>query len=115
MMTADEFVEEEIKDIRWDTDKFFSLGDIKQNQPVSVEYKFTNESDEPILITHVKPSCSCSVSEYTKTPIAKGQQGIIKATYDAKSEGAFFKTFMLLTSKSTSPNVLVMNGNVVEE
>lgn len=115
MMTADEFVEEEIKDIEWQTTKFHDIGEINQNNPATVEYKFKNLSDEPIVIIKVKSSCSCSVSEYTKAPIMKGEEGIIKATYDAKAEGPFFKTFMLLTSRSTTPNVLVISGNVISE
>lgn len=115
MMTADEFIEEEIKDIEWQTTKFYDIGEINQNHPATVEYKFKNLSDEPIVITQVKSSCSCSVSEYTKAPILKGEEGIIKATYDAKAEGTFFKTFMLLTSRSTTPNVLVISGNVIKE
>lgn len=115
MMTADEFVEEEIKDIEWQTTKFYDLGEINQNHAATIQYKFKNLSDEPIVIIEVKSSCSCSVSEYTKAPIMKGEEGIIKATYDAKAEGPFFKTFMLLTSRSTTPNVLVISGNVIEE
>lgn len=115
MMEADEFVEKEIEEVEWLTDKFFMLGEMKQNQPVTVEYKFRNLSEEPLVIIQVKSSCSCSVSEYTKTPIEKNGLGIIKATYDAKAEGEFFKTFMLLTSRSTTPNVLVISGQVIAE
>lgn len=115
MMEADEFVEKEIESVEWLTDKYFMLGEIEQNEPITVEYKFRNLSEEPLVITQVKSSCSCSVSEYTKTPIAKNEIGIIKATYDAKAEGEFFKTFMLLTSRSTTPNVLVISGNVIAE
>lgn len=115
MMEAEEFVEKEIEQVEWLTEKFFPLGEIKQNQPVTVEYKFRNLSEEPLVITQVKSSCSCSVSEYTKTPIQKNGIGTIKATYDAKAEGEFFKTFMLLTSRSTTPNVLVISGNVIAE
>jgi len=115
MMEADEFIEKEIESVEWLTEKFFTLKEVKQNQPITVEYKFRNLSEEPLVITQVKSSCSCSVSEYTKTPIEKNGVGIIKATYDAKAEGEFFKTFMLLTSRSKTPNVLVISGNVIAE
>lgn len=113
MMEADEFIEEEIEGVEWLTQKFLDLGELYQGEPKSVEYQFKNNLDEPIFIIEVKSSCSCSVSEYTKTPILKGEIGTIIATYDAKAEGEFFKTFMLLTSRSKTPNVLVISGKVL--
>ncbi len=113
MMTADEFVEEEIRGVEWQTGKFLQMGELIQNSPETVSFIFKNMDEEPIVITQVKSSCSCSVSEYTKTPISQGEEGVIKVTYDAKQEGSFFKTFMLLTNKSTTPNVLVIQGEVV--
>ncbi len=112
LMTSNEFIEEEIKGIEWKTEKYFDLGDIPQNKPVTVDFVFENLDDEPILITRVESSCSCFVSDFSKEPIMKGAKGSIKASFDAKAEGPFFKTFLVLTSRSTSPNVLFIKGNV---
>ena len=63
-------------DFKFDKETF-DFGKIPTTKPVSVEFKFTNIGEKPLIITNVAASCGCTVPEWPKTPIKKGQTGVI--------------------------------------
>lgn len=67
------------------------LGKIKQDNPSTATFTVTNISKEPLIIEQANPTCGCTISDYTKEPIAPGKTGTIKATYNAKNLNAFEK------------------------
>jgi hypothetical protein len=44
---------------------------------------FTNTGSTPLVISNVRGSCGCTVTDYTKEPIAPGKTGNVKATFNA--------------------------------
>ena len=70
----------------------YDLGKMKQNVPATATFTVTNISKEPLIIEAANPTCGCTISDYTKAPIAPGQTGTIKATYNASGSGAIHKT-----------------------
>lgn len=67
------------------------LSKIKQDDPATATFIVTNISKEPLIIEQANPTCGCTISDYTKEPIAPGKTGTIKATYNAKNLGQFTK------------------------
>ncbi|SFC10992.1 Protein of unknown function [Parapedobacter composti] len=90
------------------------FGKIPQNKPVSYEFVFTNVGTEPIIISEVKPSCGCSVAEFTKTPVKPGDKGTIKVTYDAKVKQPFTKNFTVRSNTKTPVKTLYIKGEVTD-
>ena len=90
------------------------FGDIKQNIPASIEFKFTNISKTPQVISDVVKSCGCTQPEFTKEPILPGKSSVIKATYNAAALGNFNKT---LTVRTVDQEVytLTIKGNVLAD
>ena len=70
----------------------FDFGKVKQNVPPTATFVVTNISSEPLIIETANPTCGCTISDYTKSPIAPGKTGVIKATYNAANIGAIHKT-----------------------
>lgn len=68
------------------------FGTAKLNKPVTVEFKFTNVSDAPVIIENAQPSCGCTTPDWTKAPVLPGKEGIIKATYNSAILGPVNKT-----------------------
>ena len=87
-------------------------GTIPQNKPASYDFKFTNAGDAPIIISEVKPSCGCSVAEFTKTPIKPGEGGTITVTYNAAAKGPFTKQFTVKSNTKTPVKTLTVKGSV---
>ncbi|KGE12980.1 DUF1573 domain-containing protein [Sphingobacterium deserti] len=87
-------------------------GTIPQNKPASYDFKFSNAGDAPIIISEVKPSCGCSVAEFTKTPIKPGEAGTITVTYNAAAKGPFTKQFTVKSNTKTPVKTLTVKGSV---
>lgn len=67
----------------------FDFGKILQGEVVSYTFHFTNTGNVPLLITSVEKSCGCTASDYPRQPIAPGEGGDIKITYDSKGHFGF--------------------------
>lgn len=89
------------------------LGEIKHNQPKTIEFEFVNTGTVPVLITGVQASCGCTATDYSKDPIAPGQSAKIKATYNAATVGSFKKTITVNTNAEEQPRTLYFKGTVI--
>ncbi len=89
------------------------FGKITQGKPVSFEFKFTNIGDAPLIISNVKPACGCTIADFTKTPIKKGESGMIKLTYSAAGMGTFSKTATVESNSKTPTKYLYIKGEVL--
>ncbi len=77
------------------------FGTILQNKPVNAEFRFTNISQHPIVITRVIASCGCTIPKYDESPILPGHEGVIRTSFDAESQGVFHKKITVLMDVGT--------------
>jgi Protein of unknown function (DUF1573) len=90
-----------------------SVGDVSYEKPVTAEFHITNQSDTMLIIKDVLVGCHCTIVEIPKEPILPGATAILRATYDAKKEGRFYKLIRVLTNFDQNQYVtLAMEGNV---
>ena len=89
------------------------FGKIPQGTPVSTIFEFTNIGKEPLTLTEVRPTCGCTIADYTKTPVKSGEKGIIKITYNAAVAAPFNKTIVVTSNAKTPQKYLVIIGEVV--
>jgi hypothetical protein len=47
------------------------FGKVPQGTPVTTVFEFTNVGQEPLILTDVRPTCGCTIADYTKTPVLK--------------------------------------------
>ena len=93
----------------------FSIsGRSKQNVPVTHTFKFTNNGDDPLIISSVQASCGCTVTDYSKDPVMPGGEGYVKATYNAANVGVFNKTVTVNANTDGQPVLLTIKGTVVQ-
>ena len=90
------------------------LGKVMRNHPVTHEFTFVNEGNAPLVISSVKASCGCTVTEYSKFPIPAGSKGFVSATYNAATPGVFTKTITVNANTDEGVTQLVIKGEVVE-
>jgi hypothetical protein len=67
------------------TEVKYNFGFIHQGDIVSHDFTFTNTGDEPIIITDAVVTCKCTTVDFPKAPIAKGQTGTIKITFNSST------------------------------
>lgn len=92
----------------------FNFGKIPQAVPVTHVFNFTNTGEEPLILSNVQPTCGCTVANYTKTPIMKGQKGTIQITYDAAVIMPFIKKIVVTSNATTPIKELTIRGEVVK-
>ncbi len=96
----------------WDKTEI-DLGKIKHNEPVTLEYTFTNSGSAVLVITHAKGSCGCTSVDYPRDPILPTSEGKINAVFDASMVGVFKKS-ITITSNTGKSEVVTFKGEVVE-
>jgi hypothetical protein len=92
-----------------------NFGKINQGKPVSHEFLFTNTGTIPLVISNVKGSCGCTVTNYTKEPIAPGKTGNVKATFNAAAMGAFNKSVRVTANVEGGMETLFIKGEVQKQ
>lgn len=94
------------------TQTMFDYGTIDVGSSGSCEFKFTNGMKTPLVVSNVKPSCGCTVADWTKEPILPGKTGVIKLNYNTKIPGTFNKTITVNSNAKNSTVILQIKGNV---
>lgn len=107
------FAQKKANDIAKLNVETYDFGKIKQNVPAVATVVVTNIGTEPLLIDQASPSCGCTISDYTKTPIAPGKTGTIKATYNAAALGKFDKTITVKFAGADDVKFIKLTGEVL--
>lgn len=90
-------------------------GAILQNSDGTCEFKFTNEGQSPLVLSNVRSSCGCTVPEWPRDPINKGENGIIEVKYNTRIVGNFNKSIMVYSNGSKDPVILRIKGSVIKQ
>jgi len=96
-------------------EKTHSFGKIKQHEPVTYVFKFTNSSSRPIVIETATAECGCTTPEYAKGAVMKGKTSEIKVTYNAENAGSFKKNVTVKFAGLPNPFILTIDGEVIPE
>ncbi len=91
------------------------FGKIDQGKPVSHDFVFTNTGSTPLVISNVRGSCGCTVTDYSRDPIAPGKTGMVKATFNAAAMGAFNKSIRVTANVEGATETLFIKGEVAKE
>ena len=92
----------------------YNFGKIQQGESVTHDFILKNTGDADLIISAAKGSCGCTVPQWPKTPIAKGEEAAIKVTFNsAGKSGKQNKTVTLVTNAIPNTKVLTINGNVI--
>lgn len=89
------------------------FGKIPQGKPVTTVFTYTNVGQEPLIVTQVQPTCGCTIADFTKTPVKKGESGTIKITYNAAVIAPFNKSITVVSNASTPTKIISIVGEVV--
>lgn len=108
------FSQKKIADVAKLNTETYDFGKVKQNNPPTATFIVTNISSEPLIIEAANPTCGCTISDYTKSPIAPGKTGVIKATYNAAAIGAIHKTLTVKFAGIDEMKSINLAGEVLD-
>ena len=107
------FAQKKADDIAKLSTETYDFGKVKQNVPPKATITVTNIGSEPLIIEQATPSCGCTVSDYTKSPIAPGKTGTISATYNAAAVGTINKTLTVKFAGADDAKFIKLTGEVL--
>ena len=91
VLSAGVFAQAKADDIAKIKQETIDLGKIPQGIPAVSTFIVTNIGKSDLIIESANPTCGCTVSDYTKTPIKPGETGKITATFNAAGLGPIDK------------------------
>lgn len=98
------------------TKEIHDYGTIQQGANGECFFEFKNTGTEPLVISNAQGSCGCTVPEWPKEPIAPGQTGKIKVSYDTKRIGMINKSVKIMSNaRNVSIVELRITGNVLAD
>lgn len=93
----------------------FDFAQIEEGDVAEHQFVFTNNGDQPLILSSVKASCGCTTPDWSKKPILPGNQGHIKASYNSKNRpGGFHKSITVTSNASTPTKVVYIKGVTVK-
>jgi hypothetical protein len=99
--------------VQW-LDSSKNMGKVTEGEKIEISYKFKNTGTELLIVNNVVVSCGCTVAEKPQEPIAPGEQGFIKATFDTKGRiGTNHKTVAVYTNTKEAVTTVAFDVEVV--
>lgn len=90
------------------------FGTVYEGTLATFDFKFTNTSSAPIVLSNVQASCGCTTPKWPREPIGAGESAVIQAQYNSAGRpGAFHKTITVYSDAGNQ--VLTITGNVVQK
>ena len=89
------------------------FGTILWANPATAEFKVTNKGNSPLTFQSVDASCACTAIEWPQRGLQPGETASIKAVFDAKALGTFYKEIEIQSNATDKPVYLQMTGKVV--
>ena len=92
------------------------FGAFKEDAGVqTTEFSFTNQGTVPLVLNNVQASCGCTTPEWTRQPVAPGQKGMIKVSYDPRNRPGSFNKSVTVQSNADNPVVVLTISGTVKE
>jgi hypothetical protein len=101
--------------VQW-LDTAIDFGSKKMGDIVNITFRCKNTGNKPLYLFNVRPSCGCTLADYTREPIAPGQEGKIDARFDTNKShpGEVHKSISVSVNDSNrEPTSLKFTGIVL--
>jgi hypothetical protein len=89
------------------------FGTINEGLKVEHVFRFKNTGENPLVLKDARASCGCTVPEYTKDPIAPGEEGELKVIYDSSNkEGEIEKSVTVIANTEPAATELKVRAKI---
>ena len=93
---------------------FHDFGEITEGAVAEHVFTFKNEGDGPLIVSNAQGSCGCTVPVWPRQPIAPGETGEIKVSFNSSGRaGKQDKRVTLTTNAVPQTKVLNITSQVI--
>lgn len=97
-------------------DTLIDMGDInKTKAPVaSCEFVVKNTGNADLVISNVEAYCECTKAEFPQKPLAPGDKGVVKVTFNSRlvTSRSFEKFLQILSNAENGPQPITIKGTI---
>lgn len=97
--------------VQWEL-KTKDFNTVKIGTVAEFTFRVKNVSNSTLVISSAAPSCGCTASSYTTTPIKPGESGSVTVTYNTDGRPGFFYKSVRVTFTNGTVSDLMITGNV---
>jgi hypothetical protein len=86
------------------------LGQIYRDEPQKIVFDIRNQSDEPVTIVDIQPSCDCTTAEVVPNPIPPGEKAEVLTFFDPmgyEGRGPIEEYVRLITTDLRDPEIML--------
>lgn len=90
-------------------------GEVVLGENVKTIIKVKNTGTYPLILAEVKGSCSCTVADYPKDPIAPGKSIDIETKIETRALGKLVKDVRITANTEPSLTTVLISADVVSK
>lgn len=92
----------------------YDFGDITQGDKVAYTFEFTNDGDQPVVISNVLTTCGCTASSWPREPIVPGASNKIDVTFNSAGKiGHQNKVITIMSNATNNPERVKIITNIL--
>ncbi len=94
----------------------YDFGDMVEGDVLETVFKFKNTGKSPLIITNARASCGCTIPDYSREPLAVGEEGEIKVKFNSRGKhGKQNKRVTITTNTENGRELLYVLANVAKK
>ncbi len=94
----------------------YDWGVITQGEKAFHTFRFTNTSDEPLILTNARGTCGCTVPVWPKEPVMPGESAEIHVVFNSKGKQGLQRKSIILTGNTFPADTrLTIKGEIIVE
>jgi len=92
------------------------FGNMVEGDVLETVFKFKNTGKSSLIITNARASCGCTIPDYSREPIAVGEEGEIKVKFNSRGKhGKQNKRITLTTNTEKGKELLYILADVAKK
>jgi hypothetical protein len=94
-------------------DSLVDFGTMKKGETKTIEFRFRNTGDKPLVVSSVVPGCGCTVPEFTREAVQPGKEGYVKAVFNSSGQPpTVHKTITVATNTKKQFDTISFIGEI---
>jgi hypothetical protein len=79
-------------------DTLHDFGRLTEGEVVTYDFECSNQGNKDVIISEAHASCGCTVPEYPKEPLRKGDSHVIKVTFNSEGKKGYNEKLITVTT-----------------
>jgi hypothetical protein len=94
----------------------YDFGEVIQGEVIKVRFEIKNTGKVPLKLFEVKPSCGCTLADFSKDAVEPGKTAWVEAEVDTKDQaGEILKKVTVFANTQPTDIPLVITGKVLSK